>query len=138
MRHSIGQPKDIATTIFRHTYSPIRDNITMLIYDPKKIIALREGKTWRAAELARRSGLSQPTIWALEKGVTVKPKYETLKQVAEALGVPIKAILAERPKGKAGQDWDDQLTAAYNSLDDANKATLISIAHSLLKNQGRR
>lgn len=138
MRHSIGPPKDIATTIFRPAYCADCDNITMLIYDPQKIIALRESKTWRAAELARRSGLSQPTIWALENGVTMKPKYETLKSVADALGVPIKAILAERPKGKAGQDWDDQMTAAYNSLDDANKATLISIAHSLLKNQGRR
>lgn len=110
----------------------------MLIYDPKKIIALREGKNWRGAELARRASLSQPTIWALEKGVTVEPKFETLAAVAGALGVPIGAILADRPKGKGGQEWDNAIIAAYNALDDSNKATLISIAQSLLNSQRGR
>lgn len=110
----------------------------MLVYDPAKIKALRESKGWNQAELARRAKLSQPSLWALEKGETRMPKFETLDAIARALGVPLKEILAARPKGKRGEDWDEQLVAAYQALDDGNKAALMAVAQSLLAQQKRR
>jgi transcriptional regulator with XRE-family HTH domain len=110
----------------------------MLVYDPSKIVSLREGKGWNQAELARRAKLSQPSVWALEKGVTRMPKFETLHSIARALAVPIQDILAARPKGKRGEDWDAQLTATYDALDDGNKATLMALAQTLLNQQKRR
>lgn len=110
----------------------------MLVYDPAKIVALREGKGWNQAELARRAKLSQPSVWALERGETRMPKFETLAAIARALGVPLPEILAARPKGKKGENWDEQLIAAYQALDDGNKAALMAVAQSLLNQQKRR
>lgn len=109
----------------------------MLIYDPKKIIALREVKEWKQADLARKAGLSQPSVWALEHGETKVPKFQTLEAIARALGVPIKEILAARPKGKEGDNWDEQLSAVIDSLDPGNKATLMAVAKTLLTQQKR-
>jgi len=109
----------------------------MLVYDPQKIISLREGKGWNQAELARRSELSQPTVWSLEHGRTKMPKFETLDSVARALGVPRSAILAVKPKGKKGEAWDEEILAAYEALDDDGKATLIAVAQTLLNKKRR-
>ena len=110
----------------------------MLVYDPAKIIALREGKGWKQAELARRARLSQPSVWALEKGETRMPKFETLAAIARALGVPLKEILKAPPKGKKGEDWDEQFHATVQALDDGNKSALMAVAQSLLGQQKRR
>jgi putative transcriptional regulator len=110
----------------------------MLVYDPVKIIVLREKKGWNQAELARRAKLSQPSVWALERGETKMPKFETLDAIARALGVPLKDILAARPRGKKGENWDEQLIATYQALDDGNKATLMALAQTLLSQQQGR
>jgi len=110
----------------------------MLVYDPAKIKALRDAKGWNQAELARRAKLSQPSLWALEKGETRMPKFETLDAIARALGVPLKEILAARPKGKKGEDWDEQFNATVQALDDGNKSAIMAVAQSLLGQQKRR
>ena len=110
----------------------------MLVYDSQKIIALREEKGWNQAELARRAGLSQPSVWALEHGETKMPKFETLASVAKALGVPLKEIMAAKPAGKKGAEWDDQIVALFASLDDGNKASLLAVAQTLLNSQKGR
>jgi transcriptional regulator with XRE-family HTH domain len=111
----------------------------LLPYDPKAIVRLREAKEWSQAELARQSGLSQPSVHDLEKGNTTMPKYTTLKAVADALGVPVSEILAKRPKGESAQTRERALNEAYEALSEANKANLYAIALSLLEQQrGRR
>lgn len=110
----------------------------MLVYDPAKIVALRKAKGWNQAELARRARLSQPSVWALEKGETRMPKFETLESIARALAVPLKDILPVRPKGKRGDDWDEQFHAIVQSLDESNKAAIMAVASSLLGQQRRR
>lgn len=109
----------------------------LLPYDPKAIVRLREAKQWSQAELARRSGLSQPSVHDLEKGNTTMPKYTTLKAVADALGVPIGEILARRPKGEA-QTIEQSLRETFDALSQDNKANLYAIAVSLLAQQKSR
>ena len=104
----------------------------MLIYDPNKIIELRKERGLNQSELARRAGLSAPTVWALEKGETVEVKFETLSAVAAALGVPVQALLsADQPS-----NMDAELVAVSGSLTPGNKAALLAAAHALLKSQG--
>ncbi len=103
----------------------------MLPYSPEKIIALREARGLNQSELARGAGLSAPTIWALEKGDTVEPKYETLRDVAKALGVPLSAIMADEQPS----DIDDQLKATAGALNPPNKAALLAAAKALLDSQ---
>lgn len=110
----------------------------LLPYDPGEIVRLREAKGWSQAELARRSRLSQPSVWALEHGETGMPKYATLKAVADALGVPVTSITAKRLKGKTAEEMDGALRVTYDQLDDANKSNLYAIAQSLLAQQRGR
>lgn len=50
--------------------------------------AAREGKFLSQMELARRSGIGQPTIWELESEDRTRGAYPvTIRKLAEALGV---------------------------------------------------
>lgn len=103
----------------------------MLVYSPNKIIKLRETRGWNQSELARRAGLSGPSVWALEKGETGMPKFETLRAIAAALGVPIQAILSDEQPA----DTEDKLRAATAQLSPANKAALLAAAEALVQSQ---
>ncbi len=51
----------------------------------------REDKHWSVATLSRLSGVNPATIWRIETGRTV-PHRDTMKAIAAALDLPIKAI----------------------------------------------
>lgn len=53
---------------------------------PQRVIQAREARGWKPAELARRAGISQPTLWALENGKTKDVKYDTIAKIASATG----------------------------------------------------
>ncbi len=103
----------------------------MLVYSPKKIIALRERLGLNQSELARKAKRSAPTIWALENGETTMPKYETLRDVAAALGVPLQAIMSDEQPS----DINEKLMAAAYALTPANKGALLAAAKALLDSQ---
>ena len=84
-----------------------------MIYDGKKITALRVQKEWSGAELAKRARLSAPVIWALEHQVTKKPKYDTLTKIAAALGVPVREIASTRLSNKDAAELEEQLLAIF-------------------------
>jgi transcriptional regulator with XRE-family HTH domain len=106
----------------------------MLIYSPAKIVALREERGLSQSELARRAKLSAPSVWALEAGETKMPKYQTLKSLAAALGVPIQALMADEQPG----DIDERILAAASSLNPQNKAALLAAVVALLDSQKRK
>lgn len=114
-----------------HAYCFRQDNPAMLAYSPAKIIALRQERGLNQSELARKAGLSAPTVWALENGETKMPKYETLRDIAAALGVSLPAIMADDQPS----DIDDQLKAAAGALSPPNKAALLAAAKALLDSQ---
>jgi transcriptional regulator with XRE-family HTH domain len=106
----------------------------MLIYSPSKIVALREERGLTQSELARKAGLSSPSVWALEQGKTKMPKYQTLKSIANALGVPIPAIMSD----KQPADLEERLAAAASGLSPANQGALLAVAQSLLESQRKK
>jgi len=106
-----------------------------MIYDGKKITALREGRGWNMAELARRAKMAQPSLWEIEKQVTKKPKFETLTNIAAALGVPVQAILNSSKKGIGETNLDEQMAAAFSGLSPESKRALIATAEHLIKQQ---
>lgn len=61
------------------------------------IIALREERGWNAAELARRSGLTQPALSYIEKGER-QPGFDTLAKIARAFGMDLIELLSYRSK----------------------------------------
>lgn len=61
---------------------------------PKTLQALRMGKGWSQAEVARRIESTQARLSLLENGKTEDPNYTTLKKLAEALEVGIDTVAA--------------------------------------------
>lgn len=98
----------------------------MLIYSPKKIVALRRERGLGQSELARKVGISAPSMWALEEGKTIMPKAATLIGIASALGVPLSAIMSDT----VPTDIDGQIAAAVAALDPAHKAAILAAAQA--------
>lgn len=103
-----------------------------MIYDGKKISTLREGRGWNMAELARRSKISQPSLWSLEHQRTKKPKADTLMRIAAALGVNLQSILSGNQKG---ENLAGEMSSLFQGLTPENQAALVAAAQSLLKSQ---
>ncbi len=116
---------------FSPTYCALSNNSNMLTYSPQKIIALRLDRGLNQSELARKAGLSSPTIWALEKGETKMPKYDTLRDIAIALGVTLPDIMADEQPS----DLDAQIIAATAALSPSHKASILILAKALLESE---
>lgn len=104
-----------------------------MIYDGKKIIALRQGKGWSMAELARQAKLSQPSVWALEHQRTKKPKADSLFRIATALGVRIQDLMPKKPGAPA--KMEEMILSSFHSLTPQNQASLVAVAQALLDSQ---
>lgn len=61
-----------------------------------RIKELREVKGWSQAELARRSGVPQPTISRLEASQTDSGNLSNLEKLAQALSVPAALLIEEK------------------------------------------
>lgn len=59
------------------------------------------------------------------------PKFETIKSVAAALGVPMSDIMAE----EASPGLEAKIAAAVAALHPANKNALLAAAEALLRSQ---
>lgn len=58
----------------------------------ERITHLRERLEMSGNALAKKAGISQPYLWQIEAGEK-DPPASTLKQIADALGVPTKDLL---------------------------------------------
>lgn len=61
----------------------------------ERIKALREKRGWTQNHLAEVSGVPQPTIWRLERGLIRNPKSAVLQRLAQALEVTADYLLRE-------------------------------------------
>jgi DNA-binding XRE family transcriptional regulator len=55
----------------------------------------RRARKWTLADLSSRTGIKVPNLSRLEKGKH-SPSLETLEKVADAFGVPVAALIAQR------------------------------------------
>ncbi|MFD1545937.1 helix-turn-helix domain-containing protein [Nonomuraea guangzhouensis] len=67
---------------------------------------LREQRGMSLAELARQAGLAKQTLSTIEQGVG-NPTVDTLFSVADALGVPVTRLVAEREQVMVVQRRDE-------------------------------
>ena len=61
----------------------------------QKVKALREGKGWNQSDLARATGIPQPTVWRLENGNIEHPKANTLIALANVFKIPIDYLVQD-------------------------------------------
>lgn len=61
---------------------------------------IRQDQNLSQTELAKRTGLSQPTIARLENGGLVRAHWQTVSKIAAALNVTADELLASTGRGK--------------------------------------
>lgn len=95
---------------------------------------LRIERDLTRAELAERSGISTPSIWAWETGRTV-PRIGSLETLAKGLGVPVSELqigvgapAPELPALSVGEGGGDLRTARLTELVAASKAQIAALA----------
>lgn len=95
---------------------------------------LRLSRDLTRAELAERSGISTPSIWAWETGRTV-PRLGSLETLAKGLGVPVSelqigagAALPEMASLSIGEGGGALGTARLADLVSASKAQIAALA----------
>lgn len=95
----------------------------MLLYDPDKIRQLMEKAQLSGNQLAKKAGISGPSLHAILNGETKEPAFSTLAAIAAALGVS----LPEITKGKLdkGQDLTAQAATAFARLTPENQAAML-------------
>lgn len=102
----------------------------------QKVKALRERRSWSQSDLARVTGIPQPTIWRLENGSIEHPKADTLVSLANTFKVPIDYLVQDgyelHPADLVRTDNDVRtLVEAYLKLAEQDRYTVRRFTQSL-------
>lgn len=114
---------------------PIRQKRTIgrmlhLDYDAEKIVELMRAAGLSGNSLARKAGISGPSLHAILKGTTRHVKYSTLAAIAAALGVPVQVITKTRAKGK--RDLQAEASIAFSQLSPSDQAAILAAMQHLV------
>lgn len=109
----------------------------------EKIKAQREKWGWSQSDLARATGIPQPTIWRLERGSIEHPKADTLISLANAFKVPIDYLVQDDyemlPEDMIRTDRDLRETVqAYVALSEENRRMVRNLTQYLTSGATRR
>lgn len=104
-----------------------------MLYDNEKIRALMVAKELSGNALAKLVGISGPSMHAILKGETKHIRYETVKELARALGVPIQALSPAKHKGK--QDLQEDAMTVFGQLNPANQTAMLATMRYLASQQ---
>jgi len=85
-------------------------------------------------ELAARSGIRQPSIWAIEHEKFKKVKFDTLFALCSALGVQMQDVL----KQPSTPDPSGDMAATFRALNGPNQEVVRSLSVALLKAQKKK
>lgn len=102
----------------------------------QKVKAQRERMGWSQSELARATGIPQPTIWRLENGDIEHPKADTLIALANAFKVPIDYLVQDdyelHPAELLRTDNDvRKIVEAYLTLSEEDRHAVRRFTQSL-------
>lgn len=97
---------------------------------------IRERKGWTQNHLAEVSGVTQPSIWRLEKGLILNPKSGLLRKLAAALEVSMDYLITEDESPSFDEilrhdEVGQAVFRGYESLDDQGKEQLKSFVQWL-------
>lgn len=84
----------------------------------ERIRVLRLGKGWSISELADKANVAKSYISSMERDIQKNPSIHMLEKVAEALEVPVDAILhapEREPKERLNDDWLELVREAMAS-----------------------
>jgi transcriptional regulator with XRE-family HTH domain len=104
---------------------------------------IRERKGWTQNHLAEVSGVPQPSIWRLEKGLILNPKTSLLRKLAEALEVSMEYLLTEDKSPSFDEilrhdEVGQAVFRGYESLTDQGKEQLKSFVQWLTDEEKKK
>lgn len=82
----------------------------------ERIRQARKERNWTQKKLGEESGIAEPTIRRYELG-KLNPKFETLRRIANALQVPVAALM-DQTSAKAYQSGFDTATDLHDYYDN--------------------
>ncbi len=99
-----------------------------------RIKALRMGKQLNQAELARRVGIAQPSLYNIETGKTKSIKGYVLDALAKELNTTTSYLLegADGPQGHETSMMLAEVQAIFRKLPEADQESLLRTARGLL------
>ena len=100
----------------------------------RKIRELRKSKEWTLDQLAAAAGLSKSYLWDLENRESPKrPSAETIKGLADALGVTPEYLMEEDTRPPKEKEKDEAFFRQYRKLSQADKERLRQIIEAFKK-----
>lgn len=96
----------------------------------QRIAALREAKGMSQAALARMIGISQPSLWAIEKGATKELKHDTVVGLSKCLGISMEALMNPDPAASLTLIEEAELSLIFRKLTPEDQGHLIATARA--------
>ena len=104
----------------------------------KNVKQKREAARMSQNQLAKAAGISQAALSKIESEEK-NPSVETVYLLAAGLDCPVSELLGEKPEGVTLlTDRQRQLLDIFSQLNDAGKASLLSLAESMLRQPSLR
>lgn len=94
----------------------------------KRVAGLRQAKLLTQPALAADAGLSQPTLWAIEKGETKEVTARSLFALAGALGTTVEYLW----DGRSGEEEESELVAIFRRLAPNGRMAVLQAARAVL------
>lgn len=69
-------------------------------FDSDALLRLRTSAALSQRELAERAGVTSDVVWRLENAYTCRPQGQTVRKLAQALGVEPVAMMRPRKAGE--------------------------------------
>lgn len=106
----------------------------------QRVRLLRDGRGWTQAELAKRAGLSQPTVANFERGRTTGGLAVTLAKLARALNVNqdwLRTGKGDPSRLYETQADEQEALALFRQLSPQNRVGWLIAGRALLSTQDR-
>ena len=102
-----------------------------MLYDSDKIKNLMRQARISGNELARRAGISGPSMHDILRGRTKEAKFSTIASIAVALGVSIQQV--SKPKAAKGKrDLTTEASSTFSQLSEPNQTAMLAAMQQLL------
>lgn len=98
-----------------------------------RIILLRERKGWTTTDLAVEAGISQPSLWAIEKADTKEVTASTIASLCAALGTTWDYLWAGIERTSVDAATEAELISAFRSTDPTARPAVVQTALELRK-----
>jgi transcriptional regulator with XRE-family HTH domain len=104
----------------------------------ERMFTIRKARNWSQPELAQKVGTSAPVISRYERGASL-PSIDAAKRIADALNVPLDALVNEGTGANLFQDKETyERYKALINLPDKEKNHIIFIIDSVIRDSRAR